>query len=136
MNAINHPSHYGGDTPYEAIKVIEAWGLNFNLGNTAKYISRAELKGKPVQDLEKALWYLAREVHNRGGNIHHAIPTPEGEILVALRLALEHITEWEIDDDRGVAEAFEVLTKVTDILNDALESVTPNLADSKKTVST
>jgi hypothetical protein len=136
MNAINHPLHYGGDTPYEAIKVIEAWGLNFNLGNTAKYISRAELKGKPVQDLEKALWYLAREVHNRGGNIHHAIPTPEGEILVALRLALEHITEWEIDDDRGVLGVLEVLTKVADILNDALESVTPNLADSKKTVST
>ncbi len=136
MNRINHPIHYGGDTLYEAIKVIEAWGLNFNLGNTAKYISRAELKGKPVQDLEKALWYLAREVHNRGGNIHHAIPTPEGEILVALRFALEHITEWEIDDDRGVAEAFEVLTKVADILNNALEAVTPNLADSKKTKET
>lgn len=30
---INHPQHYGGDTTYEAIKVIEAWGLGFCLGN-------------------------------------------------------------------------------------------------------
>ena len=31
---VNHPQHYGGDTVYEAIKVIEAWGLDFCLGNT------------------------------------------------------------------------------------------------------
>jgi hypothetical protein len=35
--AVNNPSHYGGgDNPYEAIKVIDAWDLNFNLGNTVK----------------------------------------------------------------------------------------------------
>lgn len=34
--------HYGGaDNPYVAIKVIEAWGAGFCLGNTLKYISRA-----------------------------------------------------------------------------------------------
>jgi len=39
LNPINHPQHYGGkDNPYEAIKVIEAWGLNYNLGNALKYI--------------------------------------------------------------------------------------------------
>src|ERR1051326_1130308 len=32
-NAVDHPSHYGGDTTYEAVKVIEAWELKFNLGN-------------------------------------------------------------------------------------------------------
>lgn len=63
--AINHPIHYGGDTPYEAIKVIEAWGLGFNLGNTVKYIARAEHKGATIQDLEKAAWYLNREIENR-----------------------------------------------------------------------
>lgn len=63
---VNHPAHYGGaDNPYEAIKVIEAWGLGFNLGNAAKYIARAEKKGAPIQDLEKAAWYLAREIANR-----------------------------------------------------------------------
>lgn len=60
---INHPKHYGGgDDPYEAIKVIEAWGLGFNLGNTLKYISRSGKKGDFLQDLEKAAWYLNREI--------------------------------------------------------------------------
>jgi hypothetical protein len=62
-NAVNHPLHYGGeDNPYEAIKVIESWGLNFNLGNVIKYISRAGKKDDIQQDLEKALWYLQREL--------------------------------------------------------------------------
>jgi hypothetical protein len=66
--AVNHPAHYGGDTTYETIKVIEAWGLDFNLGNTVKYISRAGKKGAAVEDLEKAAWYLARaiEFYKRG----------------------------------------------------------------------
>lgn len=61
---INHPSHYGGDTPYEAIKVIEAWNLGFCLGNTIKYISRAGKKdpAKEIEDLEKAKWYLERRI--------------------------------------------------------------------------
>lgn len=69
---VNHPSHYGGeDNPYETIKVIEAWGLdgNFNLGNSIKYISRAEHKGKNVEDLEKARWYLDREIKKLKGEI-------------------------------------------------------------------
>ena len=66
QSKVNHPNHYGGeDNIYEAIKVIEAWELNFNLGNTLKYISRAGKKNNSelVQDLEKALWYLNREIN-------------------------------------------------------------------------
>jgi hypothetical protein len=60
---IDHPTHYGGaDNPYEAIKVIEAWGLDFHLGNTVKYISRAGKKGDLIEDLEKAAWYLNRKI--------------------------------------------------------------------------
>lgn len=63
--AVNHPAHYGGgDNPYEAIKVIEAWSLGFCLGNTVKYISRAGKKGSRLEDLEKAAWYLQREIEN------------------------------------------------------------------------
>ena len=58
---INHPSHYNM-VKYEAIDVIEDWQLNFNLGNTVKYISRAGHKDDIVQDLKKALWYLEREI--------------------------------------------------------------------------
>jgi Protein of unknwon function (DUF3310) len=62
---VNHPVHYGGqENPYEAIKVIEAWGLGFCLGNAIKYISRAGKKDPAAlrQDLEKARWYLDREI--------------------------------------------------------------------------
>lgn len=64
-DAVNHPAHYGGkDNPYEAIKVIEAWDLGFNIGNVVKYISRAGLKSKDtiLEDLKKARWYLDREI--------------------------------------------------------------------------
>lgn len=61
---INHPTHYGGkDNPYETIKVIEAWDLDFHLGNAVKYISRAGKKDNALQDLEKAQWYLQRKIN-------------------------------------------------------------------------
>lgn len=61
---IDHPAHYGGNTTYEAIKVIEAWELGFCLGNTVKHIYRAGKKDetKLIEDLEKAAWYLKREI--------------------------------------------------------------------------
>ena len=59
---INHPSHYNMGK-FEAIDVIEDWQLNFNLGNTVKYISRAGHKDDIIQDLKKSLWYLQREIN-------------------------------------------------------------------------
>jgi hypothetical protein len=61
---VNHPIHYGGeDNTYEAIKVIEAWNATFAIGNTLKYICRAGKKSDDnIEDLEKALWYLEREI--------------------------------------------------------------------------
>ena len=62
---VDHPPHYGGEeNPYEAIKVIEAWELGFNLGNTVKYLARAGKKGDKLLDLQKAAWYLNREIEN------------------------------------------------------------------------
>jgi len=61
---INHPAHYGGDTVYEAIKVIHAWDLGFDLGNAVKYLSRAGKKdpARKVEDLRKAIWYIESEI--------------------------------------------------------------------------
>lgn len=64
---VNHPAHYGGaENPYEHVKVAEAWGLDerAHLYNCTKYIARAGRKGDRLQDLEKAQWYLDREVAN------------------------------------------------------------------------
>ena len=62
---VNHPPHYkaGG---IEVIDFIEAKDLNFRLANVVKYVSRAGKKDSdPVQDLEKAAWYLKREIDAR-----------------------------------------------------------------------
>ena len=64
---VKNPDHYGGaSNPYEAIKVIEHWNLDFHLGNTVKYISRAGKKDptKEIEDLKKALFYLDRKIKN------------------------------------------------------------------------
>jgi hypothetical protein len=62
--AVNHPEHYGGDTTYEVVKVIEAWDLGFHLGNSVKYIARAGKKdpARELEDLKKAAWYLQRQI--------------------------------------------------------------------------
>jgi len=58
---VNHPAHYkvGG---IETIDFIEAKKLNYNIGNVVKYLTRADHKGNRKQDLEKAKWYLEREL--------------------------------------------------------------------------
>ena len=61
---VNAPSHYRAGDVYETIRVIEAWKLTYNLGNYVKYISRAGRKDALIQDLEKARWYLDREIAN------------------------------------------------------------------------
>ena len=44
--------------------------MTFNLGNAIKYIWRADLKGKPIEDLEKAIWYINREIERRNTAKH------------------------------------------------------------------
>lgn len=60
---VNHPRHYNRGK-IEVIEFIEDQGLGFHLGNTVKYICRAGFKdeSKHLQDLEKACWYLKREI--------------------------------------------------------------------------
>ena len=59
---IVHPSHYGGDTTYEHIKVVEAWGLNYALGSATKYICRAAKKGDILENLKKARFWIEHEI--------------------------------------------------------------------------
>ena len=65
VDPINHPPHYnfGG---IETIDFIEAKALGYNLGNVVKYITRADHKGKRLEDLKKAMWYLNREIDRVG----------------------------------------------------------------------
>lgn len=61
---VNHPPHYTSHpSGIECIEITEHMG--FNLGNALKYIWRADEKGNAIQDLEKARWYLDREIAKR-----------------------------------------------------------------------
>ena len=64
--AVDHPPHYNVGK-FEVIDVIEDWRLGFNLGNVVKYVARAEHKGNELEDLEKAAWYIQREIARRKG---------------------------------------------------------------------
>ncbi len=62
-DAVKHPAHYT-DGKIEVIDFIEDKGFDFCLGNAIKYISRAGKKdpNKKIEDLQKAIWYINREI--------------------------------------------------------------------------
>ncbi|MBR2384449.1 MAG: DUF3310 domain-containing protein [Clostridia bacterium] len=62
---VNHPSHYT-DGKIEVIEFIEDKNLNYHKGNAIKYICRAGKKDpqKEIEDLQKAIWYINREIRN------------------------------------------------------------------------
>jgi len=61
---VNHPPHYKAHlSGVECIQITEHMG--FCLGNAVKYIWRADLKNDAIEDLEKAAWYIQREITKR-----------------------------------------------------------------------
>jgi hypothetical protein len=63
-DAVNHPKHYTQHpSAVECIQITEH--MNFCLGNAVKYIWRADLKNDDIEDLEKAVWYVQREILRR-----------------------------------------------------------------------
>jgi len=63
-DAVNHPTHYTSHpSGLECIQITEH--MNFCIGNAIKYLWRADLKGKSIQDLKKAAWYIEREIKRR-----------------------------------------------------------------------
>ena len=61
---VNNPEHQTKHpSGVECIHITEHMG--FNLGNAMKYIWRADLKNNAIEDLEKAVWYIRREIERR-----------------------------------------------------------------------
>ena len=83
---VNHPEHYtkGG---IEVIDFIEAKELNYHLGNVIKYVSRAGHKADRLEDLQKAHWYLIREIMREQDK--------QGVKKNSLVSAAEHISDSE-----------------------------------------
>lgn len=65
---VHHPNHY---TFYKGLEVIDLTEqMNFNRGNAVKYIARAGIKkkDKEIEDLQKAAWYINREIERLENN--------------------------------------------------------------------
>lgn len=61
---VNHPSHYTSHpSGVECIQITEH--MSFCIGNAIKYLWRADEKGAPIEDLQKAIWYIQREIERR-----------------------------------------------------------------------
>jgi len=69
MSNTNHPDHYN-QGEIECIDVIEQLDMGFCLGNALKYIWRCEDKGNKIEDLNKAIWYIDREIANTRKTIY------------------------------------------------------------------
>ncbi|MFI6049029.1 DUF3310 domain-containing protein [Streptomyces violascens] len=65
---MNNPSHYtdGYSNGAEVIDIVEA--LPYNRGAAMKYLARAGKKENEIEDLQKALWYIKRELARMGGS--------------------------------------------------------------------
>lgn len=60
---INSPKHYP-QGKIEVIDFVEDQQMDFNLGNAVKYLARHRFKGRPLEDLKKARWYVDRLIAN------------------------------------------------------------------------
>jgi hypothetical protein len=61
MSNVNNPKHYNSHpSGVECIDIVEH--MSFNIGNAIKYLWRQGLKGDSVEDLQKAIWYIGREI--------------------------------------------------------------------------
>ena len=61
VDNINHPEHYTShESGIECIQITEH--MNFCIGNAVKYLWRADLKDDAIEDLQKAKWYIEREI--------------------------------------------------------------------------
>lgn len=101
---VNHPEHY---TQYEHEVIELTERLDFCLGNAVKYILRAPFKGKEVEDLNKALWYLQRYLKR---NVWHKHSDETKELAMTFK---NDIVDLIMNDDIGMAisEIGEILTE-------------------------
>ena len=81
MSQVNHPSHYN-QTNFECIELVRY--MSFNLGNAVKYLWRYQDKANPIEDLEKALWYIDDEIKHKS-KVEYFEPELKPAALKALK---------------------------------------------------
>jgi len=82
---INHPAHYNinafGEQAIETYDYINSWKMGYAEGNVIKYVSRHKYKGKALQDLKKARWYLDKLIKELEDDTIQNKESHEGESI-------------------------------------------------------
>ena len=60
LDTVDRPAHYVGKGGIEAADVWDWYALGPHLWQAASYIVRHHRKGRPIEDLKKARWYVRR----------------------------------------------------------------------------
>lgn len=110
MSNVNHPKHYNEHpSGVECIDIIE--DMNFNVGNAIKYLWRAGLKDDLIQDLQKAEWYIRREIERQQKRIKLSCidkASVEGclkNLHTVSNLELEDVVTLQDSNEAGKGEA-------------------------------
>lgn len=85
---VNHPSHYNVGK-IEVIAAIDDWKLGFCEGNAVKYIARAKHKGRELEDLKKAVWYLNHRIEQLESCPPQYVAAPSDLLRAGQRLMAE-----------------------------------------------
>ena len=62
LRQITQPSHYDSRNTLDVIDFCHQYDISFSRGNVIKYLTRAGRKDNELEDLNKALEYLTREI--------------------------------------------------------------------------
>ena len=111
---VNHPSHYT-DGKIEVLDFIEDKKLNYHRGNAVKYICRAGKKdpAKEAEDLEKAVFYLNREIQLlKNKEIQKIGPTYSFNASTTSEEAAKHINEWSEIDNKFYEAVISLIAKI------------------------
>lgn len=100
---VNHPSHYTDGAPFECIEITKNY--SFCIGNAIKYVWRHEHKGKPLEDLKKAEWYLTTAICNG-----ETIPAPSHDVESFVTLYGHLMSLW-CDNFAGAQDFWYALRK-------------------------
>ena len=84
MSKVNHPDHYN-QTDFECIELVRH--MSFNLGNAVKYLWRYEDKQDPIEDLQKAAWYISDEIEH----MEDKFRAPDSKLKTQALKALESL---------------------------------------------
>ena len=131
---VNHPAHYEANGPFECIELAQHY--DFCLGNAIKYVWRHMDKGHPVEDLNKALWYIQREIDTTDSDYSPA-PTGAARKLFTLSdMDYAHMADfWYALFDGNLTDAKqEIQTRIEKLTANYRPRVIPTHKTTRQTI--